>query len=170
MAIVEMKKINLVAVTSDRKKLLRALQKLGCVQIEPVGGEEMKRWVISDDDELERTEQTLTRLKWAIGKLSKFDTAKKSLLAPRATAGDDEVAAAWASMNESMETIDALEAIDRRHMEAKSEESRILTRIAQLNPYRALMEPLELIGQTRLTMAALGLMDGAPRGRNTRRH
>lgn len=159
MAIVEMKKINLVAVTSDRKKLLRALQKLGCVQIEPVGGEEMKRWAISDDDELERTEQTLTRLKWAIGKLSKFDTAKKSLLAPRATAGDDEVAAAWASMNESMETIDALEAIDRRHMEAKSEESRILTRIAQLNPYRALMEPLELIGQTRLTMAALGLMD-----------
>ena len=159
MAIVEMKKINLVAVTSDRKKLLRALQKLGCVQIEPVGGEEMKRWAISDDDELERTEQTLTRLKWAIGKLSKFDTAKKSLLAPRATAGDDEVAAALASMNESMETIDALEAIDRRHMEAKSEESRILTRIAQLNPYRALMEPLELIGQTRLTMAALGLMD-----------
>ena len=159
MAIVEMKKINLVAVTSDRKKLLRALQKLGCVQIEPVGGEEMKRWAISDDDELERTEQTLTRLKWAIGKLSKFDTTKKSLLAPRATAGDDEVAAAWASMNESMETIDALEAIDRRHMEAKSEESRILTRIAQLNPYRALMEPLELIGQTRLTMATLGLMD-----------
>ena len=69
MAIVEMKKINLVAVTTDRKKLLRALQKLGCVQIEPVGGEEMKRWAISDDNELERTEQTLTRLKWAIGKL-----------------------------------------------------------------------------------------------------
>ena len=83
MALVEMKKLRLVAVMADRKRLLRALQKLGCVQIEPLTGEDMQRYRIEDGGELERAEQTLSRLNWAIGRLSRLDTSKKGLLAPR---------------------------------------------------------------------------------------
>ncbi|MGI6182993.1 MAG: V-type ATP synthase subunit I [Candidatus Fimadaptatus sp.] len=158
MAIVEMMKIELVAVSSDRKKLLRALQKLGCVQIEPVNGEEMKRWKLDDEGELERAEQTLGRLSWAINRLSRLDTAKKSLLAPRPEVGGEEVTAALAAMGQALETIDALEGIDRMHSDARAEESRAQTRLSQLEPYRALSEPLERIGQSRLTMSALGTM------------
>ena len=159
MAIVDMLKISLVAVTADKKKLLRALQKLGCVQIEPASGEEMKRWHVDDEGELERAEQTLGRLGWAIGRLSKFDTAKKGLLAQRPVVGDEEIAAAWASMGQALETIDALEEIDRAHSDARAEESRAETRLAQLEPYRTLNEPLERLGATRLTMSAVGTMD-----------
>ena len=41
MAIVEMKKLTLLALKRDREKLMRQLQKLGCVQIvEGTGGDE----------------------------------------------------------------------------------------------------------------------------------
>ena len=42
MAIVEMKKLTLLALKRDREKLMRQLQKLGCVQIvEGTGGDEL---------------------------------------------------------------------------------------------------------------------------------
>ena len=159
MALVEMKKLRLVAVMADRKRLLRALQKLGCVQIEPLTGEDMQRYRIEDGGELERAEQTLSRLNWAIGRLSRLDTSKKGLLAPRDTAGDEEIAAAWAAMGQALETIDALEQIERAHAEARAEESRAQSRLRQLAPYRELSEPLEKLGRSRLTMSMLGVVD-----------
>ncbi len=159
MALVEMKKLRLVAVMADRKRLLRALQKLGCVQIEPLTGEDMQRYHIEDGGELERAEQTLSRLNWAIGRLSRLDTSKKGLLAPRDTAGDEEIAAAWAAMGQALETIDALEQIERAHAEARAEESRAQSRLRQLAPYRELSEPLEKLGRSRLTMSMLGVVD-----------
>lgn len=154
-----MKKLHLVAVMSDRKRLIKALQKLGCVQIEPLDAQDMERYAIDDGGELERAEQTLSRLKWAIARLSRLDAFKKSPLAPRDVAGDQEIAAAWASMGQALETIEALEGIERAHAEARAEESRAQHRISQLMPYRSLDEPLEKLGCARLSASVLGALN-----------
>ena len=40
MAIVEMKRVTLLAMNAERDRLLRVMQRAGCVQVEAVGGED----------------------------------------------------------------------------------------------------------------------------------
>ena len=50
MAIVEMKKITLVGMNQDRHRLLRLLQRMGCVQIIHHQEEELQKYLGGDRD------------------------------------------------------------------------------------------------------------------------
>ena len=89
MALVEMKKLRLVAVMADRKRLLRALQKLGCVQIEPLTGEDMQRYRIEDSGELERDLHKDATLKSATHTQIMLNGSEKSLIHNRHTPRHD---------------------------------------------------------------------------------
>ena len=73
-------------------------------------------------------------------------------------------------MGQALETIDALEQIERAHAEARAEESRAQSRLRQLAPYRELSEPLEKLGRSRLDHEHAGRGGPAARGRAERGH
>ena len=70
MAIVEMKRIDLLAMRQDQKKLLRAMQRMGCVEVTPISGENLEAYQKQDVTRLPQVETTMERLRWTIGQLS----------------------------------------------------------------------------------------------------
>ena len=57
MAIVEMKRIDLLAMRQDQRKLLRTLQDMGCVEITPLQDEALAEYRTRDDGRLEQVEE-----------------------------------------------------------------------------------------------------------------
>ena len=71
MAIVEMKHVDMLALESDRQSLLEAIQKLGCVQLLPADSEDATFNKALPTVGLPALEETISRVGWAIHRLSK---------------------------------------------------------------------------------------------------
>ena len=69
MAIVEMKRIDLLAMRQDQKKLLRAMQRMGCVEVTPISGENLEAYQKQDVTRLPQVEATMERLRAAVDEL-----------------------------------------------------------------------------------------------------
>ena len=54
MAIVEMKRIELLAMRQDQRKLLKAMQKMGCVEVSPIKDEALKAYQSKDSARLQQ--------------------------------------------------------------------------------------------------------------------
>ena len=44
MAIIKMKRLHLLALRSDREELLHTLQRMGCVEVTPISGENLEAY------------------------------------------------------------------------------------------------------------------------------
>ena len=77
MAIVEMKKMHLLALKKDGAKILRGLQRLACVQVIESDEEDMRAFLEAPSTRLEEIQKTIVRLDWAIRKIAVFDPEKK---------------------------------------------------------------------------------------------
>ena len=82
MAIVEMKHLTLLAPKADRDRLLRALQKMNCVEISPPQ-EENAAYGETDSAGAQETGEQMKRIEWALSQLSKFDKSQKPLFGPQ---------------------------------------------------------------------------------------
>lgn len=87
MAIVEMKRIDLLAMRQDQKKLLRAMQRMGCVEVTPISGENLEAYQKQDVTRLQQVEATMERLRWTIGQLSQYNRQKPPFLGSLPDAG-----------------------------------------------------------------------------------
>ena len=87
MAIVEMKRIDLLAMRQDQKKLLRAMQRMGCVEVTPISGENLEAYQKQDVTRLPQVETTMERLRWTIGQLSQYNRQKPPFLGSLRTLG-----------------------------------------------------------------------------------
>ena len=97
MAIVEMKKITLVGMNQDRHRLLRLLQRMGCVQIIHHQEEEFQKYLGGDRDHWEEAQRRVIRLDWTIDQLDRCaKAAKGSLFNTRPVADDEAVISARA--------------------------------------------------------------------------
>ena len=76
MAIVEMKRISLLAMKADREKLMTAMQRMGCVQVTDVP-DDVRDMKAKGDEALGTLNARLVRLEWALDRLKKYDTAGK---------------------------------------------------------------------------------------------
>ena len=81
MAIVEMKKMHLLALKKDGAKILRGLQRLACVQVIESDEEDMRAFLEAASTRLEEIQKTIVRLDWAIRKIAVFDPEKKAMFA-----------------------------------------------------------------------------------------
>lgn len=146
MAIAEMKKMTLIAMNSDRQKLIKKLQRLQCVQI--IEGDEAGRAISSADSHSGELQRRLQRIEWAIQKLNPHDPVKQGMFPQRPVAGEDAIMSAQAWRGEAMQLIERLEDMERSLSDLRTKEMRERAYIEQLTPWAQLNEPLEKLTDT----------------------
>ncbi|MGI6173450.1 MAG: V-type ATP synthase subunit I [Christensenellales bacterium] len=147
MAIVEMKQISLLALNRDRVKLLRALQKLGCVQVEEAEYQKMPD--PETDQRIEELHSAVSRLDLVIARLSPYDKHKQSMLSLRPEADDAMVASALKARGKLMALVDRAEEIERLRGDLKMRLAKAAASAEAISPWEALDMPLEDIRETR---------------------
>lgn len=141
MAIAEMKRITLVGMNADKGRILRKLQRLGCVEIVRTAEESGE----TERARLEEIKDRLTRLEWAIKKLAPYDPVKKGMFAQRSVADSDSLAAVQAGEGEIMARVARLEALERSLGEIRSRELRLEAMMQRLAPWLMLGVPLSTL-------------------------
>ncbi len=169
MSIVKMKKLRLLAVSSQREALLRELMLLGCVEVSemaPDGGDELLSALKkAPTPGLQTLRQRQGELSAAVALLDKYAPAKGKLLSPLPDVGMGELLDE-SGLDGDTALAERLIALDNRIRAAGSEESRERSALEALAPWSGLTMPLEFKG-TEHTCAALGTfpatlsMDGA---------
>lgn len=155
MAIVEMKKLRLLALKRDRGRILSAFQRLRCVHVAECGDAEAKDFAPAPSARREELETLIARLDWAIARVSAYDPIKKSMFALKPELTEDDLIAAQASRADVMDIVARLEEIERTFGDLRTRETRERAQIASLAPWKALDAPLESIGSTAQAYSAL---------------
>ncbi len=147
MSIIRMKRLRVIAMDSDRRELLRELQKLGCVEISNPsdsglldGASEILKLDEPDHQALRSNAQSV---KAALDALSKYAPVKKGIFAPKAVVGLEEIF----DEGRVAEALDAAVAIHSRVAkiaQLHTEEGRLLSRRASLLPWSAMDVPFDL--------------------------
>ncbi len=147
MAIAEMKKIELLALKKDKHRLLKCMQKMGCVEIT----EQASEGFVADEREERRAQELakrVARLDLAIARLAAYDANKQGMLSVRPEAGDDQIAGVLAAEGDIMEAVGSLERIERTRGELRAREARERAQLEQLTPWESLDAPLDEMRKT----------------------
>jgi len=156
MAIVEMKHVDMLALQSDKQALLRAIQKLKCFQITSQETGEQTFSPAKAQQDLPSTEETLTRIDWAIGKLHRYDTAKKPFLSDKPSIDENQAADVLSKLPEALQTVRSLESLERRAGDLRGQSARIDAAREQLLPWQSLQVPLHEVRDTKTTVQRIG--------------
>ena len=155
MAIVKMKRLRLLGLRSDRERLLRPLQSLGCVEIsEPAIDLSDPDWSALTKPEgggLAKAREQSQQLTGALEILARYVPAKDGLLAARPTLTekqlfDDEVYAD--GLSAARKITDA----ERALCACQAEQTRLQTQKASLEPWLPLDVPLETEGDSTVSV------------------
>ena len=157
MAIVEMKRVSLLAPAEDEASLLELLQRLQCVHLTPAADDDASFSRTDTPTELAGLDDRISRVGWAIGKLNRYDPTKKPFLGDKPSISLDDAHALLGDQSQTlMRTVEALEALERESGELRGQASRIAVTREQLTPWAALPVPVNEVHSTRNTMATLG--------------
>ena len=155
MAIVKMKRLRLLGLRSDRERLLRPLQSLGCVEIsEPAIDLSEPAWSTLTKPEggaLAKAKEQSQQLSGALEILARYAPAKGALLAARPTLTeqqlfDDGVYAD--GLSAARQITDA----ERALAACQAEQAKLQTQKASLEPWLPLDVPLETEGDTTVSV------------------
>lgn len=148
MAIVKMKKLRLLAASSQREELLRELMLLGCVEIsEPPAEEEGEPSALSrvDAADLPKLRTEHTAFVNSIALLKKYAPEKTGLLSPLPEVSTDELLDET-RLSAGLELANRIIGLDDRIRRLTAEESGKRTEIEALTPWKDLDLPLECSG------------------------
>ena len=143
MAIVEMKRIDLLAMRQDQRKLLRTLQDMGCVEITPLQDEALAEYRTRDDGRLEQVDALLARLSWAIHECAAYNHQPAPFMGnlPEASAQDVH----YITQQEAalQETLRQAETLEKRSGEYRGQLMRLQVAQSQLKPWLSFDLPME---------------------------
>lgn len=150
MALVEMKKVTLLAMNQDKARLMSKMQQLGCVQVTP-HAEREDRHAQSEREQgkLEEFIKQIDRLDLTIKRLSPYDKHKRGMLDPRRVASQEQVQSVLANKGEVMAVVERVEDIERTRGDLRAQEARARAQIDQLAPWESLPVPLDKLGKTK---------------------
>ncbi len=157
MAIVEMKRLTLLALLKDKEKLLHAIQRMGCIQITDIPEEGLKPF-LSKAGGVVKAEEEVSRLRWAIDKLSRYDKAKPPLFGSRPEVFREQAEEVLSNKAHHLKTVSNAEECEQRAGELKGQEARLRAAMEQLAPWANLDIPVSALRNTRDTMQQAGTM------------
>ncbi len=157
MAIVEMKRLTLLAPLMDKEKLLHAIQRMGCIQITDIPEEGMQPFLAKEGG-LAKAEEEISRLRWAIDKLSRYDKVKPPLFGSKPEISREQAEKVLSQKMHHMQTVAQAERCEQRAGELKGQEARLRAAMEQLEPWIGLDIPTGLIHDTRDTVQQAGTM------------
>ena len=146
MAIVKMKRLRLMGLRSDRERLLRLLQSMGCVELrEPEIDLSDPDWAALAKPEgsgLSRAKEQNQLLAGALASLSRYAPAKDGLFAARPTVSEAELFddGAYAS---GLEAAGQIAEEEKALAACQAEQSKLKTQRASLEPWASLDVPLD---------------------------
>ena len=161
MAIVEMKRIDLLAMRQDQRKLLRTLQDMGCVEITPLQDEALAEYRTRDDGRLEQVDALLARLSWVIHECAAYNHQPAPFMGnlPEASAQDVH----YITQQEAalQETLRQAEKLEKRSGEYRGQLMRLQVAQSQLKPWLSFDLPMEQMHNTRRVAHFLGTVKAA---------
>lgn len=143
MAIVKMKKAQIVALQSEKHAIIKTLQKFGGLHVigleEQLADENYHELIAdSEHDKVNQLEAKLSQVKYSLDFLSKHDKAKKTTAPKRMQISEGEYQE-YLNNNQKLEDIFAqCREIDLKHAELKNRETKLLNLIQQLQPWKPL--------------------------------
>ncbi len=138
MAIGEMKRLTLLALKKDRRRLLSEMQRMGCVEVTEAQPEGETPFAVETGADVYTGK--LQRLRWALDRLSRYDTDPKPIFGTYPEVSRQQVDDVASREEAVLQAVSRLEAIERRRGELNAEETRVLSYIDELTPW----EPLNL--------------------------
>lgn len=155
MAIVKMKRLRLIGLQQDRERLLRLLQKLGCVELrEPAIDLSDPEWAALAKPEgagLSLAREQNQALTAALAALDKYAPAKGGLFNPRPEISEAELfddSAYTAGLDTAQKIMDG----ERELTACQAEQGKLQTQKASLEPWGALDVPLDLEGDANVSI------------------
>ncbi len=148
MAIVKMKKLQLMVVRAQKEALLRDLMLLGCVSVtEPDAPpeEDAVSFLRRESGRLTETRADQARLVGALGLLDKYAPVKTKMLSPRPEVTEAEFLDDDA-LRQELSAAQKLEELEARIRRVGSDESKLRSSVEALQPWATLDLPLETTG------------------------
>jgi V/A-type H+-transporting ATPase subunit I len=159
MAIVDMKYVGLIAMREEKDALLRVMQRAECVEISERDAS-LADYQPRDQQSLAQTNERLSRLQWAISRLSRYAHEKTGMLQSMSIPTADENEALDIARGEDrwMDIVAQVEDYERQIGDLRGAEMHIRARMDQLLPWRMLDVPIERLGDTRDTSQCVGAL------------
>ena len=155
MAIVKMKRLRLLGLRSDRERLLRPLQSLGCVEIsEPAIDLSDPAWSALAKPEgggLAKAKEQSQQLTAALEVLARYAPAKGALLAARPTLTEKQLFDDGV-YTDGLSTAGQITDAERALAACQAEQARLQTQKASLEPWVPLDVPLETEGDATVSV------------------
>lgn len=144
MAIVKMKRLQLLGLRSDQEALLKLLQRLGCVEISqrPEDDEALAGLSSPDDAALNEARNNAAELKTALETLRRYAKAKGGLFTPRPVVSEQELFDDG-TCAESLSCAKRVNSASRRMAELRGEENKLRGEKLLLAPWLPLDTPLD---------------------------
>ncbi len=161
MAIVEMKRIDLLAMRQDQRKLLKAMQKMGCVEVSPIRDEALEAYQSKDTSRLTQLDSLMERLRWTIGQLSQYNKQKAPFMGNLPDAEQSEVAYIQSHEEELVAVLDQAEGLEKTGGDLKGQLARLQVAQEQLEAWKNLDIPVCDIRSTRDVLQYAGTMNKA---------
>ena len=158
MAIVDMHRVSVLLMRKDEKAFLRLAQRLGCIHILPAEQpEEAQVQAIPEGDSGRQAQ--LARIRWAMTKLARYDTEKRSMLTPLPLVSREDLE--QDQYPEAMAAVSEAERLERLSGELRGQETRLKLLITQLEPWLALDIPAERLAAARSARVYTGSLKTA---------
>ncbi len=154
MALLQMKKVALIAHASSRPAVMKTLQELGAVEITSTGQEELR--VAGAPESLSALEGKLADVRESLALIRKYDETKTGFLTPKPAITRGELKKVIERLDEADKAIARMKQFSDEMNALKSRRQRLISRIAQLEPFEHFDAPLESVGTGRYTTSLLG--------------
>lgn len=167
MAIVRMKKLTLIGLEEEKNAILKAIQKLGSVEIQDIselGQDELPsletepKSLQAKDDNID---EKLYKVKSAIDLLENYSQVKKGMFTPKPQVSLEEFNNVLKRQADLLSSADDCLRLQDMLNEFSSKRARIRASIDQLSPWQNLTMPFEAIGQTNTSRAFLGTIQSS---------